>query len=178
MQHEPRLSAYHVLARVAEAHAAEEGNSRLIEEETTDEILRLIAEDTYDGEIPDPQQLLRAYIETQVKRIPRQEASRFKQQVRKMPLSGALDLGTQWERTILVCGKEALTALTGVEQMHGRIVTLGGLRDTDVRLMRVEQQLNLEKQAQAVQEMGDRYRLLEASLARHVNYHAYRTAVA
>jgi hypothetical protein len=178
MQHEPRLSPYHVLARVAEAHAGEEGNSRLIEEEATQEVLRLIAEDAYDGEVPGPAELLHAFVSAQIKRIPRQEAALFKNQVRKMPLTGALDLGTQWERTILVCGKDALTAVTGMDQTQGRIVTLGGLRAADVRLMRVEQQLNLEKQARAVQEMGDRYRLLEDMLVRHVNYYSYMAAAA
>jgi hypothetical protein len=175
-QHEPKLSIEQVLAEKAALHKGEPANATVVQRETVEKVLDLIDQKQLADKVPGTDELLRDWVAAAARRLPKLGADRLKSALRSGAATATLDLGDEWGLPILVCGKEALDAMYGTMHTQGRIVALGDLTSTDVQLMRMQQQINLDRQRMSVEDMADRYRALEQLLVKHPDYRSMMAA--
>jgi len=177
MNHEPRTTLAAIAARAANRHHGDPGNNAITGQETVDEAIRLQQEDGIEG-APNIGDLLRAYWGQQYQKLIRHGSSHVKGVIGDTTSQGWFDLGDDYDLTILVCGRDALSQMHGTPFTSGRVVTLGQFDSTDVRLMALEQRINLQRQQAAHDRDQPRYTALSQALAAAGNYYQYRQAQA
>lgn len=174
--HEPGQTTAQILAEVIEKHAAEVANRDLVINGAKEAIQGARGEGLWTGEMPDALELELSWLERELTRLLRQGQVFVKKQI---TADGShLDLGDDFDVSFTVCGKDALVEYYGVEFLHGRVITLGSMTSDDIRLMALEQDINLRKQVDAHRRDQPRFAAAAARLTGFSSYRHLRAAEA
>jgi hypothetical protein len=177
-RHEPPRTIRSILATTADRHVDERENSGLVIDETVSEVIAALAEGDLDEKPPSQADLERAWVSGQVRRLRRSHTESIRALISAQgDVMMPFDLGEEYDMAFTVCGPRALNEMYGIEVTQGRIVTLGSLVSSDVRLMSLEQVIDLRVKRLAVERDRPLHDALAAQIARYPNYRAYRNAL-